>query len=467
MSRFIWSLTRHPVGLAGSALATVAGILLVFFLALELAGYEGGPYLGILTFMIIPMVFVLGLILMPLGLYLQRRKARKAGREPGTAALPVLDLNLEKHRRRFLVVISLTMVNLSLLAVVTFKGVHYMESSEFCGATCHTVMSPEYTTYQQSPHARVGCVDCHIGSGAGWFVKSKLSGSWQVISVAFNLYPRPIPTPVHNLRPARDTCEECHWPAKFLGERLKVLPRFSSDEDNTELTTLLLLKVGGAEGNRAQGIHWHVDPGNRIRYRADESRQEIYDVELTLPDGEKRLYISSDGVPEDAGEWREFDCLDCHNRPSHIYRFPAGELDVALAEGVIDPGLPYIKREGLKVLEQEYASHQEAKAEIDSRLRAFYAENYPELPASRQEAIGRAIERVTRIYTTNVHPAMNISWGTYLNHLGHEDSPGCFRCHNDEHETEDGLVISQDCETCHVLLAVEEEDPEILQMLRP
>ncbi|MBD3868870.1 MAG: NapC/NirT family cytochrome c [Acidobacteria bacterium] len=467
MSRLMWSLTRHPVGLVGSGMAIIAGILLVFFLGLELSGYEGGPYLGILTFMVIPIVFVLGLVLMPLGLFLQRRKAKKEGREPGSARMPVLDLNLDHHRRRLLFIIGVSVVNLSLLAVVTFKGVHYMESSEFCGTTCHTVMNPEYSTYQQSPHAQVGCVDCHIGSGAGWFVKSKLSGSWQVVSVALDLYPRPIPTPVHNLRPARDTCEECHWPTKFLGERLKVIPHFASDETNTESSTVLLLKVGGAEGHRAQGIHWHVDPGNQIRYRADEGRHEIYDVELTLPDGEKRLYTPAGGVPEDAGEWREFDCLDCHNRPSHIYRFPSSELDNAMAEGVVDPGLPFIKREGLRVLEQEYASHEEATLEIDSRLRGYYAENHPDVLATQEEAIGRAIERLTKIYTTNVHPAMNITWGTYLNHLGHEDSPGCFRCHNDEHETEDGLVISQDCETCHTLLAMEEEDPEILQMLRP
>jgi hypothetical protein len=71
-------------------------------------------------------------------------------------------------------------------------------------------MEPEYTAYQFSPHAKVGCVQCHIGSGADWFVRSKISGSYQLYAVAFKKYPTPIPTPIGNLRPAQETCEQCH-----------------------------------------------------------------------------------------------------------------------------------------------------------------------------------------------------------------------------------------------------------------
>ena len=135
-----------------------------------------------------------------------------------------------------------------------------MDSTQFCGGTCHTVMTPEFTTYQRSPHSRVKCTECHIGSGADWFVKSKLSGSWQLVSVALDLYPRPIPTPVENLRPARETCEQCHWPTRFVGERLRFFNRFAEDEKQTEKKTVLLMKIGGGETGRAHGIHWHVDP---------------------------------------------------------------------------------------------------------------------------------------------------------------------------------------------------------------
>jgi len=467
MSRITWSLTRHPVGLLGAALTLVSGLLLLVFFGLELTGQQGSPYLGILTFIILPGFFVLGLILMPLGLYLQRRRAVREGRVPGTGRLPVFDLNTERHRKLMLIFVAVTVVNVAIVAVATYHAVEVMESDAFCGATCHSVMSPEYTTYQRSAHARVGCVECHIGSGAGWFVKSKISGSWQLVSVTFDLYPKPIPTPVHSLRPARDTCEKCHWPTKFLGDKLKVLPRFESDEANTETDTVLLLKVGGTERGRSHGIHWHVDPGNRVRYRADETRDTIYEVELTTEDGETRVYRSSEEIPEDAGEWREMHCLDCHNRPSHIYRLPSEELDQALMRGHISRELPYIKREGVSILEQEYASHEEAEKEIPARLKAFYEENYPEVLTEQREDLEQAADLLVTIWKTNVHPKMNITWGTYLSRLGHEDTPGCFRCHDDEHSTEDGRTISQDCDTCHTLLAMEEEDPEILQQLNP
>jgi hypothetical protein len=467
MSRIAWSLTRHPVGLLGAALSAGAGLLLLVFFGLELTGHTGSPYLGILTFMVLPAFFVMGLVMMPLGFWLQRRRAKRAGREPGTGRMLVVDLNNPVHRRNLLILITATLVNVAIVAVATYHAVEVMESDEFCGTTCHSVMAPEYTTYKRSPHAKVGCVQCHIGSGAGWFVKSKISGSWQMVSVTLDLYPRPIPTPVHSLRPARDTCEKCHWPTKFLGDTLKVFPHFESDEENTETSTVLMLKVGGSAGGKSHGIHWHVDPENRIRYRADEGRQEIYEVELTTPDGETRLYLPPGEIPEEAGGWREMDCLDCHNRPSHIYRFPAAELDKALMNGEVSSSLPYIKREGMNVLEQDYESHAEAEQEIHSRLDTYYRENYPEVLEEFDAELAAAKEYLVTIYNTNVFPQMNIVWGTYLSHLGHEDSPGCFRCHNDEHVTENGEVISQDCDTCHTLLAMEEEDPEILQMLRP
>ena len=150
-------------------------------------------------------------------------------------------------------------------------------------------MQPEYTTYQRSPHARVKCVECHIGAGANWFVKSKLSGSWQLVSVAFNLYPRPIAVPVHNLRPARETCEQCHWPQKFVGDRFKVNTHYQEDEANTEVKTVLRGEGGRPAAGRSQGIHWHVDPDHVVRYRSDEKRQTIYEVEMTAKDGTPAL----------------------------------------------------------------------------------------------------------------------------------------------------------------------------------
>jgi hypothetical protein len=460
---FIQAITRNSVSLGGAALTTAAAILFVSFFVGESLGLGGGPYLGILTFVIFPAIFVLGLALIPVGIAWQRRRARRAeARGETPALLPVIDLNIGRTRTLLLVFLAATLVNVVIIAVSTYKAVEVMDSTTFCGTACHSVMAPEYTTYQRSPHSRVPCVSCHIGPGAGWFVKSKLSGSWQLISVNLRLYPRPIPTPVHNLRPARDTCEQCHWPTKFVGDRLKVITHFQDDEANTALKTVLLLRVGGLQGRASKGIHWHVDPGVRIRYTADEKRETIGTIELTRPDGTTTTYASPSASKE--GAWRTMDCLDCHNRPSHVYRTPEDELDRAMVEGRIDPSLPFIRREGLKALQASYASQDEARAKIETALGVFYTK---EQPSADRAGVAAAARELGVIYSTNVYPSMNIRWGSYPSHLGHMSSPGCFRCHDGEHASPTGATISQDCDTCHSVLAMEEPNPEILKTLAP
>ncbi len=346
-----------------------------------------------------------------------------------------------------------------------------METVEFCGQACHSVMDPEYTTYQRSPHSRVRCVECHIGPGADWFVKSKLSGSWQVISVNLGLYPKPIPTPVHSLRPARETCEQCHWPTKFVGDRLKVITHFEEDEANTETKTVLVLRVGGSDGTKSHGIHWHVDPNHEVRYRSTKDRETMYEVTFEDANGTTRRWASpaagASGVASktEGTEWRTMDCVDCHNRPSHIYRLPHVELDRALHEGRIDRNLPFIRREGLAALKTEYPSHDEARRGIARAIRSFYEKEYPDVVVSSSEQIRRAGEALGEIWCWNVFPSMNITWGTYPNHIGHEETPGCFRCHGSDLVDESGTPISGDCDTCHGILAMREQNPQILSEL--
>ncbi|MDH3588078.1 MAG: NapC/NirT family cytochrome c [Gammaproteobacteria bacterium] len=467
ISDFFSAITRNYISLFGTALAGATGVLILTFLLLDLLGFHGGPYLGILTFLILPALFVLGLLLIPLGVFLANRRQRRTGDSDSKSSrlLPVIDFNVDRTRNVALMVAMATLVNIVILAAATYKGVHVMESTAFCGTACHSVMQPEFTAFQRSPHARVDCVDCHIGPGADWFVKSKISGTWQLVAVAFDLYPRPVPTPIHNLRPARETCEQCHWPEKFVGDKLHVSTHFKEDETNTETKTALLLKVGGIQGRESRGIHWHVDPQNQIRYLSDASRETIYDVELSLPDGSKKVYRNGD-APEDA-VWRNMDCVDCHNRPTHIYRQPEDEVDLALDEGRIDRNLPFIKREALEELLIEYDSHEAARSGIASAIDAFYGTEYPEVHSSQATAIEAAIGQLGDIYVSNVFPAMNVYWDTYPNHIGHEASAGCFRCHDRRHRTEDRERISKDCETCHTVLAEREENPEILQQLLP
>ena len=193
------------------------------------------------------------------------------------------------------------------------------------------------------------------------------------MSVNLDLYPRPIPTPLHDLRPARDTCEQCHWPTKFVGDKLKVIKHYEDDEANTELTTALLMKIGGTGATESSGIHWHVDPDVMIRYRSDETREEIYEVELTNPDGTSKHY-SDRRAPEEGGVWRDMDCVDCHNRPAHVYQQPGDEVDRAIDAGVIDRELPFVKRESMRVIEVEYESHEAARVAISDELTKFYVE---------------------------------------------------------------------------------------------
>jgi hypothetical protein len=431
---FFASITHNAISLIGTAIAIASLVLIASLFTMQQFGFEGGPYLGILTFLILPMIFVLGLILIPIGAVLYRRKIRKMPGGEAALLMPVFDLNVPHTRRWLLIFLGATMVNIIILASATYKGVEIMESVEFCGLACHSVMEPEHTAHARSPHSRVACADCHIGPGADWFVKSKLDGAWQMVSVALDLYPRPVPTPLHDLRPARDTCEQCHWPTKFVGDKLRVIKHYKEDEANTELTTALLLKVGGADGAVSHGIHWHVDPGMEIRYRSDETREEIYEVEYTGIDGMVTNYADK-RAPEEGGVWRTMDCVDCHNRPSHIYKPAASEVDRVIREGRIDRSLPFVKREGLRIVDAEYASHEEARVVIDEELMKFYVENYPEIAAENADVISAAAVALGDIYSVNVFPQMQVWWDTYPNHIGHEQSPGCERCHSKKMRT--------------------------------
>ena len=470
---FFAALTGDPLSLTGTALALASLTASISLSVLGLLGFVGGPYLGILTFLVLPLFFVAGLLLVPIGVLRRRGRATKlAGHGAPPTLLPVIDLNDGGTRKSVVVFIVLTVANIAVIAGAIYKGVEVMDSTAFCGLACHTVMQPEYTAHGRSPHARVDCVDCHIGPGTDWFVKSKLDGAWQLVAVALQIYQRPIQTPLHDLRPARDTCEQCHWPTKFVGDKLHIDTIFDDDEPNTELRTALLLKVGGLHGRRSSGIHWHVDPNIRIRYRSDASRMNIYDVEMTQADGSVKLYLAGE-APADA-EWRVMDCVDCHNRPTHIYRAPGEEIDRLLASGKIDRALPFIKREGVRIIEEaDYESHEAARVGITASLNDFYRDNYPEVLAQNAVAVTAAADALGDVYSGNVFPHMKVRWDTYPDHSGHpparsrEDAPGCFRCHNRRHQNAEGERISRSCDLCHTVLAQREQDPDILKALNP
>lgn len=435
----------------GALLTTVSAVLFLLLFVWDVLGLHSNPYFGIISFLLLPTTFVLGLILIPLGIVLEKRR-RAAGRPAPSHSWMRLDLNDDRQRTIAAVVLGLTIINVTIVGLAAYRGLDYMDSVSFCGQVCHTVMEPEYTAYLDGPHARVKCVECHIGPGAPWFVKSKIDGIRQVWAVTFNTYARPVPSPVHDLRPARDTCEHCHWPEKFTGDVVRRFVTYADDEPNTESVTELQLRVGGGGWRHGgpNGIHWHTAADIKVEYiAADESRSEIPWVRLTKPDGTVTEFVA-DGVTREslAGrEVRTMDCVDCHNRPSHRFApTPERAVDAALANGLLPRDLPFVRREAVAALTDAYPDRAAAEAGLERRLRTYYASS----PAGATPAlVDQAVAGVRRLYTHNVFPAMQVTWGTHPNHLGHTDSPGCFRCHDEAHQSPDGRTISQDCTLCH------------------
>jgi len=462
-------LSSNPFSLTGVVLVTTASVLWVFLLPTLLHGDARSPYVGILVFLLLPGVFIGGLVLIPLGILLRRARLRRLGPEAG--AIPILRLESPQLRKLVEFVAFTSLANVIIASQWGYSAVNYMDSVSFCGLTCHTVMQPEYTAYSNSPHQRVDCVECHIGPGASWFVRSKLSGVGQVFAVTLNNYPRPIPSPVKNLRPAQETCEHCHWPQRFSGDLFQVRTSYESDEQNTPATTVLLMKVGGRTWRGSVGIHGvHADGAARIVYSAtDQRRQVIPHVVYTAPDGKVTEYNATDQKPTAQelarAEVRTMDCIDCHNRPTHIFQVPERAVDQAITEGRISPKLPFAKREAVAALKKEYPDRDTAAREIAARLDNFYRMSYPDAYTQRAADINNAADAVKAIYLRNVFPEMKITWGTYPNNLGHMDFPGCFRCHDGNHVSADGRAIPGDCNTCHDLPAIEEKNPKILSDL--
>ena len=460
---FILRMTRHPLGFIGLNLTTISGVLLVFFLGAAALGKQGNPYLGIVTFLVLPGIFFFGLALMPIGSYLYKRKARQRGE--GESLFPVYDLNRVDVRSRLLFIGVMTVLNLSLCVVLAMKGIEFMDSVAFCGQTCHPVMKPEFTVYQGSPHARVRCVDCHIGPGASWFVKSKLSGTRQVFKQILHTWPRPVETPVESLRPSRDTCEECHWPDKFHGKKVKSVKHYSNNNQTKPTVTDIALHIGGRnpETNAFEGIHWHISKGIEIKYLAvDDKRTQIAKVSIKKADGSTDEFVKADlAIPaEMADKWRVMDCTDCHSRPTHVYDMPEDVVDFGLGSKKINGAIPGIREDSFKTLTAEYKSRDEAKKNLGPALLALQSARNPQLAAKNKSDIEKAGAYLVEGYLNNIWPSMKVTWGTYQSHIGHRSEDfggykyadtkfGCFRCHDEEHTNKAGKTITQNCGNCH------------------
>jgi nitrate/TMAO reductase-like tetraheme cytochrome c subunit len=449
--------------LIGSGLTTASAVTLIFYwIANLLTGTFQNPYLGLIFFLGLPGLFVLGLLLIPFGMWRRRIALLRVG--PLPTAYPEIHLGDPLFRRGVMIVIIATAVNLAIVSIATYRGVTYMDSANFCGQSCH-VMAPQWSAYQESPHSHVACVECHVGSGMSAYVEAKVNGAKQLVEVTFNTYPRPITVPLNVLRPARATCEQCHTPARFVGDRLLVLTSFGDDKANTISRTVLVLHLGGVDSLRHQsGIHGaHL---NNFTYLAtDSTAQMIIAVSKPNPDGSVTQFVDSNWKGQIKGIKREMDCMDCHNQATHVFKSAKQALDEVMVDGSPSPDLPFVHKVGLQLIRAAYHSQNEAAQKIISGLNDFYRTEYPDVWMNQKSKVDDAARTLVAIYKRNVFPDMKVTWGTYPDNIGHQNYPGCFRCHDGNHIAKNGQTLSNDCSLCHNLLAIEESNPKVLSNL--
>ncbi|MEQ1634361.1 MAG: NapC/NirT family cytochrome c [Planctomycetota bacterium] len=435
----------------GAALMTLALMGGVTIAALHTTGSEAwtGPYAGLVLTVLAPAAFLLGMLLVPFGLLVYRKQL-------ATRIAAMTDRPMYLARA----VVALTAINFAAIGTAGYAGVHYMSSTEFCGKACHAAMDPEYVTYLDSPHNRVACVKCHVAPTAQGFLESKINGTRQLITFLTDSYNRPIPTPVHNMVPAEQTCESCHWPEKYLGTKLLVKPHFRDDEKVSGYTNVLLMRTGGTRPDgKSVGIHWHVHPEAEVEYvTTDHAHMQIPWVRVVKQDGTHEVFaapgVALDKMP--GGELREMDCIDCHNRSAHDFVQPGPAVDTLIANGLVARELPFVKKHAMAALHGEYTR----EAGPDS-IRRHMTQAYAELltdPAKKQ-AVERTAEQLVKLWTRNIYPERKVNWGAYPSLSNHD---GCFRCHDGEHKNAAGRAISKDCAICHVVLSENEENPAVL-----
>jgi nitrate/TMAO reductase-like tetraheme cytochrome c subunit len=465
------TLFRNYISFAGALIVAASLASIILLVLIELTKATDNPYLGIVTYIFLPAILIAGLIVIAGGMLLERRRRRRRP-DSEIAAYPRIDLNDPRQRRIALSLVGVSFVFIFMSAFGSYRAYEYSESVEFCGTTCHSVMKPEHVAFMATSHARIRCVDCHVGNATGSYVRSKLNGARQLYSLAFNRYSRPINTPVHNMRPANETCEQCHWPSKFYGAQLKTFNHYAYDEQNSLRQTRMLINVGGGDqgSGPVAGIHWHMNIANEISYIASDShRQVIPWIRAKDRQGNVTEYydrtrpLSTEQIA--TADKRRMDCIDCHNRPAHAYLSPDVAVDQSIAAGRLDPSLPYLKREAIASLNQPYATEDEAVKKIAASLDNFYRTNYSGLYSQRGDAVKGAISETQRIYQTYFFPEMKTSWETHPNNIGHLYSSGCFRCHDGDHVSDKGKVIPNDCNICHTVLSDSARPSTLLKTL--
>ncbi|HTL71303.1 MAG TPA: NapC/NirT family cytochrome c [Candidatus Eisenbacteria bacterium] len=464
----------NPLTYFGVYLALLVFISECFLFAIDLSAHGRNLYLGLLTYIFLPPFLILGLLLIPAGAFWEKRRVA-AGKSASEFRTLRIDLAVPQHRNMLFVFTVGTVILVMMTFAGLYKSFQYTESVEFCGTLCHKLMNPEYTAYLQSPHAKVKCVECHIGAGADWYLHSKLAGARQVVKAATNTYKSPIETPVRDLRPAQDICLECHSPGK----------KFSTyDFNRTYFLTgggepwkiRMQLNVGGG-GGQSHGVHAHMNVDNDIYYAAeDDKRQKITWVKSVDKAGRETVYVAPGSkwaeAPPEPSRIRKMDCIDCHNRPTHRFRAPYRVINEAMESGAIDPAIPDVKQKAMEVLSGQYETDGQALSAIEKSLRDYYKEKHSDYYGAHSAELDKAIGTIRELYSHNMFPEMKVRWDTHPDNIGHFAAPGCFRCHDGEHKSVEEKVISQDCRACHRIVeqgpaGQTEKNPDGLEFKHP
>ncbi len=359
---------------------------------------------------------------------------------------------------RWVKALPYTVMGILTIALLTFVvyAWDYTNSPQFCGTTCHT-MPPEYNAYLVSPHARIACVECHIGRGfVGTQFTRKAGDLRHVIYTITKNYEFPITA--DDMRPARETCEKCHSPEKFSDDSLREIKHFGDDAQNVPVSIYLILKTGGGSKRQGlgKGIHWHIE--NRVLfYPTDKQEQSIPYIRVYNDDGTIDEYtdLQSNVTPANISEssLKEMDCITCHNRITHIVPQPEASVDQALTQQLIDQSIPEIRKKGVETLRGTYTAEAQALNAI-AGLANFYQGQYPDYAKSNGTAIENAVKVIQEIYTQSVFLEQKSDWNSHPNNVGHKDSSGCFRCHDGKHVNAKGEAIRLECNLCHSIPVV-------------
>lgn len=451
---------NNPISLIGGALTSAAALTLIGFWVVAVLGHGGSnnPYLGIIFDLCLPAVFILGLVLIPVGIWLRHRHLKTVDQLP--AAYPKIDLADPVFRRGIDFVIVATFINFIIVGTASYRGVAYMDTPNFCGQSCH-VMAPEWSAYHVSTHASVACTECHVAPGVPGYIHAKVNGTKQLFMVILHDYPRPIMAE-GRVPPARDTCLNCHNPERLAGDKLVVKSAYGDDEKNSIARSLVLLHVGGRDQfGKLSGIHG-AHMGHIEYISTDSGNQTISWVGKKNDDGSVTEFTSTDAKGTGTGQRHTMDCIDCHNRAAHSFETPEEALDNDMAAGTPNTSLPFAHKQGLALIKSSYASQEEATAKITSGFEEFYRSQYPAIWNGQRTQIDQGAKALAAIYSRNVFPYMKVGWGTHPDNLGHNDYPGCFRCHDGSHNAKDGKSITNDCAMCHNLVAIDEPNPKQL-----